>query len=76
MDAEAALEDRLVRYAERVFAQSGSTKWPLVRQAARALRVRQSKIQEIVEGSGRRLMLTSYFTVRPEPLGEHYVEVG
>lgn len=42
--------DRLFRYVQRVFFRSGRTKFPTVRDAARALRWRYSEVTAAVEG--------------------------
>jgi hypothetical protein len=66
---------RLAGYVEKFFSRSGQTQWPTVRQVARALGWRQSRVEETCDGdSDGLLFLSSYFTT-PEPtLGEHFVE--
>jgi hypothetical protein len=73
----AALTDpqKLSRYVEQVFAESGKTRWPTVRQAARAMRWTQTRVEATCDGDpDEELFLSSYYTAVPEPLGEHFVE--
>lgn len=66
--------DRVIRYAERYFQRSGRTEWPDVRKVAKALRMRQSQVSEIVEQDDD--MCLSYYNVEWEvPLGDYYVDV-
>lgn len=64
---------RLETYAEGFFQKSGKTKWPTVREAARALRMTQAEVEQLCQELP--LMLTSYYTVPATPLAEHFVEV-
>jgi len=67
--------ERLHRCVERLFAKSEKTRFPTVREVARVLRWKQARVEATVEGDpDERLFLTSYFTVVPEPLAEHFVE--
>ena len=73
--AKIYLHERVYRYAERKFQESGKTTFPTVRQVACALKVTQSAIQEAVDDEPYGdLMLTSFYTEIPEPLGDHFVE--
>ena len=65
--------DRLERYLRRKYPNDIPGR-PTVRMVARALRLRQGDIEELVDGDGR-FSLTSYLTCPPTPLGEHYVEI-
>lgn len=64
---------RIEGYVERAFQRSGRTAFPTVRQVARALRLRQGEVEDLVDDSDR-LFLTSYFVAPPDPLGDHFVE--
>lgn len=67
--------EKLHAYVERVFKRSGNTGWPTVRECARALRLRQVEIEELVEGQPDTiLMLSSYLMEPPPPLGDYFVE--
>lgn len=66
-------EWRIERYVRRYFCRHDESEWPTVRQVSRALRIRMSDIEEI--GDALPLMLTSYFTTIPEPLGSHFIEI-
>jgi hypothetical protein len=66
---------RLADYVERVFAESQKTRWPTVAEAARALRWRQSRVEEACDSDPENLLFLSSYFVTPEPrLGEHFVE--
>lgn len=67
--------ERIRRYAERYFARHDSTAFPTVREVARALRLRQYKVELECDGDPDcRLMLTGY---GPEDgkVGDLFVEV-
>ena len=67
--------EKVYRYVEKKFQESGMTTFPEVRKVARALRMTQKAVQDACEGTPDcNLMLTSWFTEIPEPLGSHYVE--
>ena len=69
------IRERVYKYAERKFQASGRTEFPTVRQVAKALGVKQDAVKEAIEDdSYGDLMLTSFHTVKPEPLGSHFVE--
>jgi hypothetical protein len=64
---------RLGAYVAGFFGRHRREKWPTVRQAARALRWTQVRVEEVVEGSSDgRLMLSMYST--RDPLGDWFVE--
>lgn len=67
--------ERLYAYAERFFMRHEKTQFPTVREAARALGWRQQYVADVAEGDpDGRMMLTSYFVVPEDPLGDHFVE--
>lgn len=67
------LEAKLRRYVERRFKESGNTEWPTVREAARALRVRQAEVEQAAQEHP--FMLTSYFVSPPDPIANHFIEI-
>ena len=68
-----SLPRRVWRYSERYFQRSGRTEFPTVRQVARALKVKQTDVEQAIEDD-RLLMLTSYNVIPRPTLGEHFVE--
>ncbi len=62
--------ERLVQYAERRFAKGHD--WPTVREAARALKMKQADIIQLAEDSSE-LCLDSYNVYPPQPMAEHFV---
>lgn len=68
------LPERIEAYAERFFQRSGRTEFPEVRRVAKRFRVPQAAVEQAVEDHDN-LMLTSWNTEVPEPLGFHFVEV-
>jgi hypothetical protein len=64
-----AAPEKIAGYAYRYWRRAGMTKWPTVRQAARATGIRQKEIEKC---EGDSYMLTGY--QRDEPLGEMFVE--
>lgn len=71
-------EERLKRYVERHFRKWNGIgpryPFPTVRRTAKSLRWSMAKVQDVVEGCGEGLMLTSYFTRPAQPLADHFVE--
>lgn len=70
-----AKAQRVADYAERFFMAAGRTKWPTVRETAKACRVAQREVADFCDEGIFGLMSTSYFTVVPEPWGNHFVEI-
>jgi hypothetical protein len=69
------LRTRVYDYAEKVFQDSGKTKFPTVREVASALNKPQIAIKAAIEEDQYgNLMLTSLFCSPPDPLGDHFVE--
>lgn len=68
------LADRIEAYAERYFQRSGRTEWPEVRRVAKRFNRPQAVIEQAAEDHDN-LMLTSWNTEVPEPLGSAFVEV-
>lgn len=66
--------DKLEEYVRRFNARHEGAEWPTVRQCARGMKVAQRSVEDTVESS-LGMSLASYFTLRPEPLGDHYVEI-
>lgn len=46
------LSERIAKYAYRYWMRAGMTEWPSVRRTARALRIRQTDIEEAEGGGG------------------------
>lgn len=65
--------ERLIRYVRRYFERHNHEKFPTVREAAKALRMKHSDIE--MEAETLPLMLTSWNTTIPEPLSNWFVEV-
>lgn len=64
---------RLGAYVAGFFGRHRREKWPTIRQAARALRWTQVRVEEVVEGSrDGRLMLSMYSL--QDSLGDWFVE--
>lgn len=73
-----ALQDyeRLSRHVERFFARYASTRWPTVREVAKALHWPVNRVESAVEGDPNgRLALTYYNVSWDVPLGHKFVEV-
>ena len=68
------MTEKIEVYAERYFQRSGKTKFPTVREVARRFGMRQDAVSDACDGN-ENLMLTSFLTAVPTPIGEHYVEV-
>ena len=66
---------RLGIYAERFLQRHAMTEFPTVARAAKSLRWPQARVEQACEDSGYVLALTAYYTVTPQTLGEHFVEV-
>lgn len=64
---------RLHAYVERFFARSGNTTFPTVKQAAKAMGLKQAEVFEVVEEHSGVMFLTSYFTDPPQRIGEYYI---
>lgn len=47
------LEDRIADYVKRFYRRSGRTEFPTVRRIAKSLRLRQSRVLGIIEGTDR-----------------------
>jgi hypothetical protein len=65
------LSQRIAGYAVRRWKACGMTGWPTVRETARALRIRQSEIEDR-EGDGL-FFFEAYNTLPDEPLANHFV---
>lgn len=66
---------KLARYAERFFARYASTRWPTVREVAKALHWPVRRVESAVEGDpNNRLALTYYNVSWDPPLGHKFVE--
>lgn len=68
------IENKLVPYIKRKFQENNRYTFPTIAECARALRVRQGCIEQMVENSNGVLMLTGYGGVN-ERIGDLFVEI-
>lgn len=69
---EVTLSKRIADYAYRHWSRHGMTEWPTVRQVSRALRIKQSQIED--EAGNGEFNTACYYCHPPEPFGDHVVE--
>jgi hypothetical protein len=67
------LANRLADYCYGYWRDAHMTAWPTIREAAKALRVSQTKIADAIEDDDR-LGCTYYLVEGHVPLGDHFVE--
>ncbi|HYX22390.1 MAG TPA: hypothetical protein VFA98_16220 [Thermoanaerobaculia bacterium] len=64
---------KLGAYVAGFFGRHRREKWPTIRQAARALRWTQVRVEEVVEGNSDGRLMLSMYDLR-DPLGDWFVE--
>ena len=65
--------ERLHKYVERRFQESGRTEWPTVRECARSLKVKQANVGNIAE-EHEAFCLSCYQVDFRVPCGDWFVE--
>ena len=67
--------ERLSAYIERYFTQHDRTQWPTVREAAKALRWTQERVESAIDGDPDGLLALTYYNVAWDvPIGDKFVE--
>lgn len=64
--------DRIIDYVERRFQESGKAEWPTVREVSKALKIRQSVVEEEANDG---ICISYYLVSFKVPLGDHFVEL-
>lgn len=67
--------EHLTRYVERYFVRRSNTKWPTVREAAKALGWTQDRVESAAEGDPNGSLCLTYYNVAwSVPVGDKFVE--